>query len=216
MRFYIPLFALFTLDLLRVIQGFSINYLHDPKRGAGSVTKSSISKASSVLSHTATLRNRHLLRSQDIVTFTSRSLCHSISWSVRAMPSNNSFSASKSDTTTPGITIPSALSTIGRSAKYVVSLIVVYILITNESPLPFYYIVAAVFTSLFGKLLKRIIKQPRPEKSPKKGFGMPSSHTGAITFFATSIFYKSHLFLNNPNQRIFLNIIIICYGFTAW
>jgi hypothetical protein len=45
---------------------------------------------------------------------------------------------------------------------------------------------------------------------------MPSSHTGAITFFTTAIFYKSHLFLSNSSHRISLNTILALYGITAW
>lgn len=129
-------------------------------------------------------------------------------------------SSPTSETTNPHLNkstyLSKMLSSIGKSAKYVVSLLVVYILLSSESPLPLYYIASAVITSLIGKIIKKIVKQPRPEKSPKKGDGMPSSHTGAITFFATAIFYKSHLFLSNPLHRVILNLLTLSYGVSAW
>jgi membrane-associated phospholipid phosphatase len=108
------------------------------------------------------------------------------------------------------------VTSIGRSAKYIVSAAVILTLVTSESPVAFYYVTAAVVTSLVGKIIKQIAKQPRPEKSPKKGFGMPSSHTGAITFFATVVFFKSHLFLPNPIHRILLNGLLTLYSLLAW
>ncbi|KAI8090240.1 phosphatidic acid phosphatase type 2/haloperoxidase [Gilbertella persicaria] len=49
-----------------------------------------------------------------------------------------------------------------------------------------YFIICAILTTLIAKVLKKIIKQPRPQQTKKKtSYGMPSSHSAAISFFTT-------------------------------
>lgn len=53
-----------------------------------------------------------------------------------------------------------------------------------------YFTVGAILTTLVAKLLKSIIKQPRPDPyrlfdKKRTTYGMPSSHSQAISFFAT-------------------------------
>ncbi|KAI9480509.1 MAG: phosphatidic acid phosphatase type 2/haloperoxidase [Benjaminiella poitrasii] len=49
-----------------------------------------------------------------------------------------------------------------------------------------YFTASAILTTLIAKILKRIIKQPRPVATTKKtSYGMPSSHSTAISFFST-------------------------------
>lgn len=48
-----------------------------------------------------------------------------------------------------------------------------------------YFTSCAIFTTLVAKVLKRIIKQPRPDSTTRKTtYGMPSSHSSAISYFA--------------------------------
>lgn len=105
---------------------------------------------------------------------------------------------------------------IGQSAKYVVSAAVSAVLLTSTSPLPVYYTVAAVINSVFGKILKRIIRQPRPLLSPKKGNGMPSSHTSAISFFALALYYKSPSFITDIRIQRLVNFSTFGYALLAW
>lgn len=105
---------------------------------------------------------------------------------------------------------------IGKSAKYVVSFTVGIVILINESTLPLYYVTSAVTNSIFGKIIKRIVKQPRPIESPKLGYGMPSSHTNAITFFTTVLFFKSNEIFSNPYYSIALNTTTITYTLLAW
>jgi dolichyldiphosphatase len=47
-----------------------------------------------------------------------------------------------------------------------------------------YFTCCAIFTTLVAKVLKRLIKQPRPDSTTRKTtYGMPSSHSSAISFF---------------------------------
>ncbi|KAI8354199.1 phosphatidic acid phosphatase type 2/haloperoxidase [Blakeslea trispora] len=47
-----------------------------------------------------------------------------------------------------------------------------------------YFTCCAILATLIAKVLKHLIKQPRPSTSVKKvSYGMPSSHSTAISFF---------------------------------
>ncbi|CAO3668379.1 unnamed protein product [Rhizopus stolonifer] len=61
-----------------------------------------------------------------------------------------------------------------------------------------YFTCGAIFTTIEAKILKHIIKQPRPDSNRlrnKTTYGMPSSHSQAISFFAT-YFQQVALFLS--------------------
>lgn len=105
---------------------------------------------------------------------------------------------------------------VGITAKYVVSAATASTLLLSQSPLPLYYTVGALLNSATGKMLKRIIKQPRPAQSPKSGNGMPSSHTCAIAYFSYVIYYTSPLFVANQVSRGLLNFGVLAYGLSAW
>jgi hypothetical protein len=60
-------------------------------------------------------------------------------------------------------------STVGKSAKYVVTAIATYFILFSDSWIPMYYVLGGVLNASMGKLLKSILKQPRPKGSPKKG-----------------------------------------------
>lgn len=104
---------------------------------------------------------------------------------------------------------------LGKSAKYVVSGTVASILLLNESLLPLYYVSGAVLNSLFGKFLKNIIKQPRPIESKKRGYGMPSSHTTAISYFIAIICLKGSSVIADKRLQASCNILVLAYGILA-
>ena len=108
------------------------------------------------------------------------------------------------------------VSVVGKSARVAVSFTVICALLLVDSPLPLYYVTMAVLTSLLGKIVKLLARQPRPALSPKKGYGMPSSHTTAITFFGLVIIMKAPLLISNYLLRYCLNIAIVLYSGSAW
>lgn len=108
------------------------------------------------------------------------------------------------------------LDNVGITAKYVVSGIAAASLLTNQSPLPLYYTICALANSAFGKVMKKIIKDPRPAKSPKPGYGMPSSHTNAIAYFSYIVLHSSPYFLPQESHRKLLAIAVVLYGISAW
>jgi membrane-associated phospholipid phosphatase len=108
-----------------------------------------------------------------------------------------------------------SLTFIGRSAKYVVSGTVASILLLDNSVIPLYYVVIGICGALFSKVLKNILKQPRPKASPKRGYGMPSSHTSAIAYFTLLIYFKGPAVITNRFHLLLLNIAMVFYGVMA-
>lgn len=104
---------------------------------------------------------------------------------------------------------------IGKSAKYLVSCSVGVVLLFSSSLVPFYYVVFAVISSILGKILKDIIKQPRPIASKKRGYGMPSSHTSALAFFITISCIKGTPLLPNLFLKAFVDLSLVSYGILA-
>lgn len=90
--------------------------------------------------------------------------------------------------------------TVGRSAKLVVSAMATIVLLATTSPLPLFYTTIAVLNGIIGKALKITLRQPRPSGSPKTDYGMPSTHTAAIVYFALVLHFTSHHFL--PTSRL--------------
>lgn len=88
-------------------------------------------------------------------------------------------------------------NTIGMSAKYFVVAMVCLFIWASDSILPIYYTMAGVANSILSKILKTIIKQPRPKHSPKGGNGMPSSHAQSISYFATVLEWKIAVYITN-------------------
>jgi membrane-associated phospholipid phosphatase len=105
---------------------------------------------------------------------------------------------------------------IGKSAKYIVSLIAAFFIIFNESWIPMYYILCGVVNSTLSKILKHIFKQPRPIKSVKKGYGLPSSHAQSIFYFATIVSISSFRYFTNSILSIFISAFIWIYSYLAW
>lgn len=87
-------------------------------------------------------------------------------------------------------------STIGHSAKYLVSGVAGLVLLNSSSPAPLYYIFAACLNAILSKVLKMLLRMPRPRFDKfgretsrndgiqkKEGFGMPSSHAQSLFYF---------------------------------
>lgn len=110
------------------------------------------------------------------------------------------------------------LTYIGFTAKYVVSGIAASCLFANNSQMPIYYIIGAIASGIQGEILKNVIRQPRPSLSPKKGFGMPSSHTNAIAYFSFVLLHTSPQFLPEKAwmYKLLLATGVAGYSISAW
>lgn len=78
-------------------------------------------------------------------------------------------------------------SYVGKSAKLIFAGSAFVVTLCVESWIPVYYVVFGIINSVISKTLKMILKIERPEKSPKKGYGMPSSHAQAMFYFTTTV-----------------------------
>ncbi|KAG9296166.1 hypothetical protein G9A89_014758 [Geosiphon pyriformis] len=74
-----------------------------------------------------------------------------------------------------------------------------------------YTILGAITTTLIAKTLKRVIRQPRPSETPTKtknsNYGMPSTHSSCIMFFASYI--SLHIFANHLDLPAVLLLLLI-------
>jgi dolichyldiphosphatase len=105
---------------------------------------------------------------------------------------------------------------VGQSAKYIVLGIAVLSVLFIESPLPVYYVVGGVCNAFLSKILKHVIKQPRPLGSLKGGYGMPSSHSQSIFYFLAVLAIKSCDFIHDTNLwRVFV-VSLTLYAYFAW
>ncbi|KAL7334941.1 hypothetical protein PS15p_200493 [Mucor circinelloides] len=81
-----------------------------------------------------------------------------------------------------------------------------------------YFTASAIAATLVAKILKNIIKQPRPlpsnEKKSKKSYGMPSSHSTAISFFTS---YLTCVVLVTPTipYKYLLLIVFHCFSLSV-
>jgi hypothetical protein len=126
---------------------------------------------------------------------------------------------------------------IGITAKYVVSITSVVFIMTSNSIIPTYYILCGVINSIISKVLKNIIRQPRPKESKKPGYGMPSSHAQSISFFTCVLclkllihgvaphwIHQSSLSSPDPSllnpyslvQSLTITIALTTYSYYAW
>lgn len=126
---------------------------------------------------------------------------------------------------------------IGITAKYVVSITSVVFIMTSNSIIPTYYILCGVINSIISKVLKNIIRQPRPKESKKPGYGMPSSHAQSISFFTCVLCLKLLIYgvaphwihqpsLSSPDpsllnpyslvQSLTITIALTTYSYYAW
>jgi dolichyldiphosphatase len=114
--------------------------------------------------------------------------------------------------------------TIGASAKHCVIATVCLVVLKIDSILPTYYVVVAMGNAVLSKVLKKIIREPRPTSSPKKGHGMPSSHAQSIYYFAALLCFKIIVLLTGEppiSGRVFVLGLagllgIVFYSYYAW
>ncbi|KAI8384225.1 PAP2 superfamily-domain-containing protein [Radiomyces spectabilis] len=78
-----------------------------------------------------------------------------------------------------------------------------------------YFTIGAVFTAVLAKILKHIVRQPRPQGSNKRSkkswssaYGMPSSHSQAIAFFTVYI----HLLITTSTAFTYPVVTWLCLG----
>lgn len=113
---------------------------------------------------------------------------------------------------------------IGQSAKHCVIAAVSIVILLSNSLLPIYYVVAAMGNAVFSKVLKKLIREPRPPNSPKKGHGMPSSHAQSIYYFATLIITKDVAYITSDPAVPLLHfcvglmgiLVVLAYSYYAW
>lgn len=112
---------------------------------------------------------------------------------------------------------------IGKSAKHFVVGTVCLVVWLSDSILPTYYVAGGVANSILSKILKMIIRQPRPDCSPKSGHGMPSSHSQSILYFATVLWWKAAAIVlssnSAPKHRTvagLMSIAVLVYSYYAW
>lgn len=108
------------------------------------------------------------------------------------------------------------LAALGRSAKYIVVGIALLVVLFLETPQPVYYVASGVFNAFLSKVIKAIVKEPRPVESKKPGYGMPSSHSQSIFYFASVL---TVILLRSALRMEFIAVtmlIIWSYSYLAW
>lgn len=105
---------------------------------------------------------------------------------------------------------------IGKSVKYVIAIGVTVVLLTSSSYSPLYFAIASVLNSALGKILKKLIRQPRPHLSRKSSFGMPSTHTLAAVYFCVVIFGKLDTVIEDSLLRNIIYTLSAIYTMVAW
>ncbi|KAF9052620.1 phosphatidic acid phosphatase type 2/haloperoxidase [Panaeolus papilionaceus] len=77
------------------------------------------------------------------------------------------------------------------------------VLLYSKSAGVLYFCTGAVACSQSVKVIKKFVRQPRPPNLPgrrlKKSYGMPSTHSAAISYFATYIMLSSTLLPMHPS-----------------
>lgn len=116
------------------------------------------------------------------------------------------------DTTNQSKMIISDLANfIGLSAKVLVSTTAMLLVLISDSWVPLLYIFGGVVNAILSKVIKKILKQPRPAESKKGGYGMPSSHAQALFYFATVV----SLLLQRDALATKWQVICSCIGSAA-
>ena len=113
---------------------------------------------------------------------------------------------------------------IGESAKHCVIGAVCTVILYVDSIVPIYYVIGGMGNAVLNKILKKIIKEPRPENSPKIGHGMPSSHAQSIYYFTTVLVSKISLSLYQfPPLSVAQGVMrvgglftVLSYSYYAW
>lgn len=74
---------------------------------------------------------------------------------------------------------------LGKSAKPAVSGTAGLFVLLADGWGPLYIIICALLNAALSKVIKKVLRLPRPEGSPKGGYGMPSSHAQTLFYFFT-------------------------------
>jgi len=105
------------------------------------------------------------------------------------------------------------MTVLDRTNIIVTGMTACFVLYTRSAGVA-YFSIGAVCCSLTVKVVKRVIQQPRPppeavlRRKAKKSYGMPSTHSATITFFATYILLAAtylpvhHSFPLNSTSRV--------------
>ncbi|KIO29312.1 hypothetical protein M407DRAFT_242663 [Tulasnella calospora MUT 4182] len=92
-----------------------------------------------------------------------------------------------------------ALYFLDHTQEVVIALTACTILYTHFSPGAVYFTTGAVTVSRVAKLLKHIFRKPRPEGSTEKlTYGMPSTHSSVIIYYATYVSLAALLLRPEP------------------
>ncbi|KDQ63325.1 hypothetical protein JAAARDRAFT_53549 [Jaapia argillacea MUCL 33604] len=112
-----------------------------------------------------------------------------------------------------------------RKVNWVITALTAGFILYTRSSGVVYFTSGAVLCSLTAKLLKRVVRQPRPLSRPEKkkaSYGMPSTHSATISFYATYVtlacaYLPLHPSLpNNPMIRVIPPVVSpICAYFVA-
>ena len=103
---------------------------------------------------------------------------------------------------------------IGKSAKVAVSSSAGWAVLSSSSWVPLYYICGALCNALMSKIIKRVVRQPRPTLSKKGGYGMPSSHAHLLFYFFTILTLLSRKHYPSYLSSA-LSAALGCYAVTA-
>ncbi|KJA27178.1 hypothetical protein HYPSUDRAFT_35765 [Hypholoma sublateritium FD-334 SS-4] len=102
----------------------------------------------------------------------------------------------------PGYLWDTWLAFLDQTNLVVTGLTAVFNLYTRSAGV-FYFSAGAVLCSISVKLVKRVIRQPRPPHIPgrkaKVSYGMPSTHSATISYFATYILLASTYLRVHPS-----------------
>lgn len=97
---------------------------------------------------------------------------------------------------------------VGETAKVIVSGTAGIVLISHSASWkPLYYITGAVINAIFSKVLKNILKIPRPVESGENGYGMPSSHSQSLFYFFSVL--SSLLLLDSASFLSYIIVLLI-------
>ena len=96
-----------------------------------------------------------------------------------------------------------------------VSITILVLLLSTDSLEYIYYVGFGIFNAIFCKVLKEMIKQPRPFQSKKSGYGMPSSHTSSITYFLLVFWFVGSEYIKHPFCRLLVTLLATVYGSLA-
>ncbi|CAE6445601.1 hypothetical protein RSOLAG22IIIB_09391 [Rhizoctonia solani] len=97
-----------------------------------------------------------------------------------------------------------------------ISATIVLVLLTRAAGIA-YFGLGVIVVCMLAKKLKRMIRQPRPVGTDKVTYGMPSTHSAAITFYAVYIILAANLlpihpawhFPTSPYVRVIPSVISI-------